>query len=260
MNHQRPDIGAALAEAAKAINGQRTLEETLDAIVNAALRSVPGFDHVGISITHRDGKVETKAATTPLVWELDSLQYELGEGPCLDAITTPADVMHSVALEYAVRDQRWPRYLPLAVEAGLRAQLGIQLYTEDDTLGGLNLYSTSSDTIDPDAPHIAELFATHAALALGRARKEDQLNQALASRKAIGQAIGIVMERYGIDEDRAFQFLVRVSTSSNIKLRLIADEVVQLANERAHADHGDARQWAETDLLTHVRPRTTDQN
>src|SRR5690606_1122688 len=100
--------------------------------------------------------------------------------------------------------------------------MGLRLFTEQATLGGLNLYSTQTDTIDPDVQHVAELFATHAALALGRARHVEDLNTALQTRKVIGQAIGIVMERYQLDEDRAFQFLVRVSSHSNVKLRDVA--------------------------------------
>nr|WP_281366587.1 ANTAR domain-containing protein [Nocardioides thalensis] len=77
---------------------------------------------------------------------------------------------------------------------------------------------------------MAELFAAHATIALNRTRYEHQLNEALASRKAIGQAIGLIMQRYQIDEDRAFHFLVRASSSSNLKLRVIADELISSAN------------------------------
>jgi len=118
-----------------------------------------------------------------------------------------------VRVENARQEQRWPRYIPRAVEAGLRSQIGVQLYVDEETLGGLNLYSTSSDTLDESSEHVAELFATHAALALGHARHAENLSTAISSRKSIGQAIGILMERYEMDEDRAFQFLVRVSTT-----------------------------------------------
>ena len=95
----------------------------------------------------------------------------------------------------------------------------MRLYTERETLGGLNMYSTSSDTIDSAAVHMAELFAAHASLALGHARREEQLSTALLTRKVIGQAIGILMERHGLDEDGAFAYLTRVSSHSNVKLR-----------------------------------------
>jgi GAF domain-containing protein len=128
-------------------------------------------------------------------------------------------------------DQRWPRYVPAAVELGLRSQLAVRLYLDDQgTLGGLNLYSTTSDDVDPEAEGTAELFAAHAAIALGNARERENLNQALHSRKVIGQAVGILMERYEMNEDRAFAFLVRASSHANIKLREVAQELVNRAN------------------------------
>jgi GAF domain-containing protein len=220
---ERSDLAAVLAETARTINAPHSVEETLGAIVHAARASVPGFDEVGISLVHKDGTIETMAATGQLVWDLDALQYDLAEGPCVDAMLEDAVLV----LERAKEDTRWPRYLPKAVAAGLRAQLGVRLYAEDGTLGGLNLYSTTSDTISQDAVHTAEIFATHAALALGRARRESQLAEALESRTMIGTAVGLLMARYEIDRNRAFQFLVRASSTSNIKVRDIADEVVR---------------------------------
>lgn len=132
-------------------------------------------------------------------------------------------------------DPRWPRYVPQAVERGVAAQMGVRLYIEDETLGGLNLCSTKTESIDPDLQHLATLFAAHAALALGKARHEEGLDAALATRKVIGQALGIVMERYGLDEDRAFQFLVRASQASNVKLLDIAQELVDQGNAAADA-------------------------
>lgn len=224
-------IARALTEAAAAINSQHSVEETLHAIVEEARRSVPGFDHAGISIIHRDGRVETRAGTDPLVWDLDELQYSLQEGPCLDAIRDESVVV----VENARHEQRWPRFIPQAVARGLRAQLGVRLFTDTETLGGLNLYSTETETIATEAVQIAELFANHAARALGTARQEQNLTEAIASRQMIGQAIGIVMERYGLDEDRAFQFLIRASSTSNTKLRRVAEQVVAETNDRGRS-------------------------
>jgi len=227
MDHST-DVAVALTEAAKAIHSPRTLDETLRAIVEAAQDAVPGMNHVGISLSHRNGKIETLAGTDELVWDLDAVQYDLDEGPCVSSVKEDPVVV----VEHIRHDQRWPNYVPRAVEAGLRAQLALRLYTDQDTLGGLNLYSTRSETISPDAVQMAELFATHAAIALDRARYDHQLNEALASRKAIGQAIGLIMQRYQIDEDRAFHFLIRASSTSNIKLRAVAEEVVNSANQQ----------------------------
>ncbi|WP_370291616.1 GAF and ANTAR domain-containing protein [Nocardioides sp.] len=220
------DVAAALAAAAMDINGPRSLEDTLDAIVHAARDTVPGFDHVGISLTHRDGRIETRAGTGKLVWQVDELQYSLHAGPCYDAITNGGvTVMDDVRTE-----ERWPTYVAEVAELGLRAQMGLQLGDDDTTLGGLNFYSLSPG-VDADAVQLAELFAAHASIALGRARFEHQLRESVASRQVIGTAVGILMERYRIPEDRAFQFLVRTSSTSNIKLREIAQELVATSSE-----------------------------
>ncbi|MGN6575464.1 MAG: ANTAR domain-containing protein [Nocardioides sp.] len=234
MSQAPRDIAAALAEAALAINSPRTLEDTLDAIARAAQHDVPGFDEAGISIVHRNGSVETKAGTGRLVWHLDNVQSQLGEGPSVDGLREETVVV----VDRMAANERWPHYVAEAVSVGVRAQLVVQLYVEEDTVGGLTLYSTSADTISREAHRFAELFAVHAALALGRARRESQLSEALTTRKVIGQAIGLVMARYRIDEERAFQFLVRASSTSNTKLRDIAREVVREA-DREYAEGGE---------------------
>ncbi len=222
------DVAAVLARAAKTIDNPASLEETLDAIVHAARDTIPGLEHVGISILHRGGKIETVAGTDQLVWELDSLQYNLDQGPCVDAMKSDP-IMY---LEDARNDDRWPDYLRQAIEKGLRSQLGLRLYTEAQTLGGINMYSTSGPGLSAEAIELAELFATHASIALGRKRYEHQLAEAVASRQVIGTAVGLLMERYQIPEERAFQFLVRTSRTSNHKVRLIAQEVVDSSNDR----------------------------
>jgi GAF domain-containing protein len=223
----RPDIAAALAAAARTINQEASLEDTLTTIAHTAQLSVPGFDYIGISTIDRKGNVETKAATGDLVWDLDKLQYDLGEGPCVDTLRDA----HVVVAPQIRHDQRWPRFVPKAVDLGLKSQLAVKLYLDNEgTLGGLNLYSTLSEDVDPDAEPLAELFAAHAAIALGHVRERENLNDALHSRKVIGQAIGLVMGRYKLNEDRAFAFLVRASSHSNIKLRDIAQEMVDQAN------------------------------
>jgi transcriptional regulator with GAF, ATPase, and Fis domain len=222
------DLARALAEATRTINSPRTLGETLDSIVHAARASVPGFEHVGISIVHGKDEVETKAATSQLVWELDDIQYRLGEGPCVAAMFEKP----TVAAPNLRHDQRWPRYVPEAVRRGVRSQMGYRLYVEGHTMGGLNFYSTESDTFLDDACEVGELFAVHATVALGRAMEEEGLNIALTTRGLIGQAVGLTMARFELSSDRAFQYLIRASSSSNIKLRDIAEEIVGQANAR----------------------------
>lgn len=216
-------LARVLAEAAEQINAPRSLEQTLGAIVQAALSSVPGFDHVGISVSHHGGQIETLAATDTFVEKIDAIQYDLREGPCVTALRQDRLVM--VAGDET--DRRWPRFLPQARDVGLRSQMAIRLFHQRHSVGALNFYSTCQDTIDPQAPMSAELFATHASLALGHAREVDGLNTAMETRSLIGQAMGILMERYRISSENAFHFLTRTSQETNTKLRDVAAELVR---------------------------------
>jgi GAF domain-containing protein len=230
----RPDLADSLVLVARELNAPRDLTTTLHTIVEVAARSLPGIDHAGITLGHSPGEMETMAATDEFAWKLDRLQHEVGEGPLVHAI----EGKQLVLVENAKDDSRWPRYVKPAVAMGLRSQLGIRLCADEQILGGLNLYSSSTDAVDPDVVHLAELFAEHAALALGRAQREDQLQVAITTRQLIGQATGIIMERHALDEARAFDHLIRVSSHSNVKLREVARELVDEVNGRAdpHAE------------------------
>ena len=232
MNDFQLEVAAALAQATASINNSRTLQETLEAIVHATRTSAPQFAHVSISMRDPNGTLETQAGTDQFVWELDALQYGLGEGPCVHALEAEPVVL----VENLRHEQRWPRYTAAALERGVRSQMGVRLFTNGKHVGGLNLYSTNNGEVDRDQAEIARLFATHAAIMLGHAQQEHHLNQALQRRKVIGQAIGILMERYRMDPDRAFQYLVRASSTSNIKVRDLADEIVASSIERYRRD------------------------
>jgi len=216
------DVAAALAVATRDLGDPQDLDATLGTIVRVARDSMPDIDHVGISVSYRDGRVETRAMSDEVVGQLDRLQYALGEGPCLHAMDSHA----TVVVAHARHEQRWPQFIPAAVRMGLRSQLGVRLHVGEHTIGALNLYSFSTDEISAETEQLAELFAAHAALALGHAQRVENLNAALASRKVIGLALGILMERLGIDEDRAFAYLTRISASTETKLRDVAASVV----------------------------------
>lgn len=235
MENSPLTAAAAIAQVTEQISESLTVQGTLDAIVSAARTAVPEFAHVSISMREPGGTIETKAGTDQLVWELDAAQYRLGEGPCVQAMREES----LVVVERLAQEQRWPRYVRAAAARGVRSQVGVRLAANGKHIGGLNLYSTEHDAVDEDSTETARIFATHAAIVLSHAQHESQLNQALDSRKIIGQAIGILMERYRIDSDRAFQFLLRASSTSNIKLREVADEVVVSSVEHYRRDAGD---------------------
>jgi GAF domain-containing protein len=230
------DVAAALALASRDLDDPQDLDATLTTLVTVARDSMPEVDHVGISVGHRSGRVETRAMSDPVVGELDRLQYELGEGPCLHAM----DSGETVVVPHARHEQRWPRFIPAAVRLGLRSQLGLRLNVGAQTIGALNVYSFSADVISDETEQLAELFAAHAALALGHAQRLENLSAALASRKTIGLALGILMERLDVDEDRAFAYLTRISATTETKLRDVAASVVEELQARQTEDRDEA--------------------
>ena len=186
---------------------------------------------------HRDGTIATKAATDQVVWELDDLQYSIDEGPCVSchARGTGGGGAGHPSRSTLVTLCAGGGHAHRTTGAARRCSS----YTNERVLGGLNLYSTTSASIDPGAIQSAELFATHAALALARARRESDLNDAIATRQVIGMAIGLTMARYNLDSERAFQYLVRASSTSEIKIRDIAEEIIKTANAEAQPETRD---------------------
>ena len=124
-------------------------------------------------------------------------------------------------------ETRWPEFARRASQAGAASMLSIQLYVEGDNLGALNLYGRAPNAFDDESEQVGLLFASHAAVAYAGVRKEAQLANAVASRDLIGQAKGILMERYKISPERAFLVLTRVSQNTNRKLNDIATELVR---------------------------------
>ncbi|WP_083259950.1 GAF and ANTAR domain-containing protein [Cellulosimicrobium cellulans] len=215
-------VAGAVADAARALAEEPTLQQTLDRVVELAMVMVPGCESAGISLVSR-GRIRSVAVSSPLVARGDALQYDLGEGPCLDAIRE-ATVVESADVE---SDPRWPRWAPTAArELGVRSMLGVQLYTSDDAHGALNLYSTRTGAFGDEAHHLTTTFAAVAAAAIAAARTEEQLQSAVRTRTLIGQAQGIIMERYTLSEARAFAVMSRVSQDSNVKLVDVAREIV----------------------------------
>lgn len=206
------------------------LDETLAVITAGAAEAVPGVDFVSISITGKDGRIHTVAPTDELAQQADNLQYELDEGPCLDAVLDSA----VVEVDDIATDLRWPSYGPRAAkEFGIGSQLGFQFHAEPHARGGVNLYSTRPHALTSESRQLGAMFANLAAAALGWSHAHKNLNDALMTRTEIGQAIGIIMERYRLDPDRAFGFLVRTSQTSNVKLREVAAGIVEDTTRRA---------------------------
>lgn len=184
-----------------------------------------GADAVAsISIVRRRAKrIETIGATSETVIRGDALQYELGQGPCLAAIWDQAQV-YSADL---ASDERWPAWAPrVAQELDVHSMLCTRLFTREDTLGALNIYSAHRDAFDEETREEIWAFAAHAAVAVAHAQHIEQLTVAVDRRARIGTAMGIIMERFDVDEDQALSLLKRLSSHANRKLHDVAAEIV----------------------------------
>jgi len=213
-----------LAAAARDLSAE-DVEQTLEKSVALTVDLIDGCDAAGVSLVRRGHSIETPASTDRKVLRGDQLQYELQEGPCMDAVWNQ-DIVVSTDLS---EDDRWPRWAPRVVdEIGARSMMCIQLFTDARTLGAMNMYSWRPGAFDLEGDRDEGLaLGAHVAVALASAQQIEGLTTALVSRTVIGQAEGILMERFDIDADRAFQVLKRVSSHCNTKLQRVAAELVR---------------------------------
>lgn len=220
----RPDASAFAALAAQL---QAELDEKVTArtIVHNALTLLSDADEVSLTLRAGGGRHLTLASTGNIATRADALQYELGEGPCLEV----AECVSWFRSGDVVSDARWPTWGPRAGELGLRAVLAVRLAAQDGSAeGALNFYRAEAGGFDDhEAVDLAQVYAVHAANALSSAHHVSGLQTALTSRHTIGLAQGILMERYRLDQQRSFELLRRTSSVHNIKLREVAAAVVE---------------------------------
>lgn len=218
-------VVAALAAAARDLISTKRLsdlEQTLAQVVAAAVDTVPGADAGGVSMASRK-RLESRAPSDDGVMRLDEIQAELEEGPCVSALSdAPLGSVVVVDDLFGEDAQRWPRFSARAKGVGYRSILSTQLSADGGGHAALNLYSYDASAFDTQARTLAALFGVQASLLLYGAERAIQLETALGTRDSIGQAKGILMERYAVDSEQAFQMLVRSSQDTNLKLVDIA--------------------------------------
>jgi transcriptional regulator with GAF, ATPase, and Fis domain len=214
-------LAVRMGELARSLQQEGSLKDTLQGIVTAAVDTVPGAQYAGISDVHGRREINTPALTDELVRASDAAQYETGQGPCLDAIY----VRQTVRVADMASEDRWPEFAKRATQLGVGSMLSFQLYVVGDNLGALNLYNREPDAFDDESEHVGLLFASHAAVAMAGAQRNEQLNRAVGTRDLIGQAKGILMERHKLTAEQAFMLLVRASQATHTKLRDIAEQL-----------------------------------
>jgi GAF domain-containing protein len=216
------DLAQRMAELARASAAPRSVEEVLSDVTAAATELIPGADTAGVLLIGRGGKFESIAGTSELPHRLDELQMKFSEGPCVEAALDEL----IVRTEDFRSEQRWPRYSAAVVEIGVLSGLSFKLYTADRTAGALNLFSFKPEAFDAEDETTGVVLAAHAAAAILASRQGEQLESALSTRDRIGQAKGIIMERFGVDDVQAFEMLRRLSQDSNTRLIEVAQRVI----------------------------------
>ncbi|MGA5898207.1 GAF and ANTAR domain-containing protein [Streptomyces venetus] len=215
-----------MASMSRELLAQDSVDATLERITRSATELVAGCDAAGILLLHGK-KVESLAPTHDLVTESDRLQERLAEGPCFDAARGDTDERVFRIHDFTHEVPRWPQYASQAKELGVGSMMGFLLYTDEEELGALNLYSGRPGAFTEDSETAGWLLASHAAIAFSSARSQAQLEQAIATRHLIGEAMGILMGSHDLTEKQAFDVLRRFSQDNNIKLREVARRVCE---------------------------------
>lgn len=216
------EMAELFGDAARAMAAESGVPPTLEHALAVAHDLLQHCHYAGVTVVKAHRKVVTAAATDPIVERADALQQELDEGPAIQSIVEH-ETVHSRDL---LQDTRWPTWSRRVTEdLGVRSVLCLQLFITEQSIGALSLYSTRVDAFDADDRAAAVIFAAHVAVAMSAAETEHNLDTALVNRLAIGQAEGMLMQRYGMSADQAFAVLVRISQDTNRKLLDVSHQI-----------------------------------
>lgn len=214
------DEGAAgsFARLAHELHNQDGFEETLELLVEAAPALV-GSDSAGVLLVRKGRLAEPGPGSAPVAEKADRLQLDYAAGPAWEAVGDRRTVLTHDTAELAGEGARWGQAV---ADLGVRCAISVRLWTSESTLGAITFYGVRPRCFDENALAAAEIIGRHASIALATARHEESLHQAIDGRKLVGQAQGILMERFDLDDRQAFDVLRRYSQTHNVKLVEVA--------------------------------------
>jgi GAF domain-containing protein len=235
----RLELQDSLTGLSEVLMAARPLTETLSDVASFAASAIPGADGVGLTMLE-SGRPDLMVASEDFVREVDDVQYGLGEGPCIEAVS----VRGTQVCGSLVGEARWPRFGPRAGRLGVHSALSLPLIVAGQVVGALNVYARGRDVFTAEAISLGERFSVPAAVTVANARVLEQtrrlaekLELALASRAVIDQAIGVLMSSSGVTEDEAFDKLAGMSRSGDQTLtdvaRTLVEQAVTLARRTA---------------------------
>lgn len=231
----RLDLTEIMTHLAGLLFSEETLQSALDLTARLSRETLPETAGAGVTLI-RGGKKYTAAYTDELVERADALQYKLDEGPCIAAWRDNT----IVRIDEMTAERRWPRWTPEAASLGLGSCLSAPLRVRAEATGAIKVYSKQTGTYETAHERILQMLADQAAVVLANVegyveaqQVSEQLKEALRTRDTIGQAKGILMAKEDIDDEAAFAMLRQASQTQNIKLRDIAQAIVETTRGRA---------------------------
>ncbi|MGC4111116.1 MAG: GAF and ANTAR domain-containing protein [Nocardioides sp.] len=217
------DVNRLLSDAAHELATEPSVVTTLEHIVALCTEAIDTCTGASITVLE-NGELRTLAASDDSLAGVDRLQQTLAEGPCYAALTSREP---SISSDLDT-DERWSRWGPEVVSGtGIRSLICYSLFAHDDAAGTLTLYAARPDAFGQEDVLEGQVLAAHASVALATQYQERQLQGILERRTVIGQATGILIERFGLSSDQAFAVMRRVSQHHNIKLHALAQHLVE---------------------------------
>ncbi|MGU3501656.1 GAF and ANTAR domain-containing protein [Mycobacterium sp. C31M] len=199
-------------------------ETALRDLTSSAASALPGATSASITVATRAGEVKSVAATDSVADKIDDIQRRTKQGPCLEA----AWEQHMMRIRDVETEARWPEFCRETIQnTSVRSSLAFQLFRNREAMGALNFYGERVDAFDDDSVELGLILATHTAVAWNLLVRDEQFRSALASRDVIGQAKGMLMERFDIDAAGAFGLLRKLSQESNTPLVDLAEQVIR---------------------------------
>lgn len=233
--HNYPsEVVESVTALSRLVMAHEDVGSTVGQIANLAVHAIDGAEVCSISLS-RKGEITTVASTADIGLKIDQLQYETNEGPCLSSI----EKQRTFQIPDMQQDATWPTFSKRVVaETGVKSMLSYVLDVHEGALGALNLTSSTHDSFSRDDVATGAVFAAQAGVALANALSQEvnresihQLEEALQSRQLIGQAVGLIMASQKVDAEEGFRMLVRISQNANVKVRELAEELIDKAGE-----------------------------
>ena len=229
------DLLTLYTELGRRITACTTSGAAFTALTAAALDTVPGVDHASVT-RRRDGRFQTLAPTDAVATAADSLQYELDDGPCVDAVRDGGPLNG----DDLAHDARWPEYGPrVAAKLGVASMVSLSMVVDADVEASLNLYSDQVRGLTARSKTLAVILATYGTLYVGWVAARERavnLETALINSRRIGMAVGVLMTARKVRDSDAFDLMRAASQNTNRRMVLVAEEIIETGTIEPVAD------------------------